>query len=421
MATFQTMVSVPELSEVTIEGWHKFLTTLGPAEFGPHLGATCAAFVSAWPNLSEQSRQIVCESLHHTFSQHAKELLKYLNEIVNLSVVAELRPLQDYITKLRGAVDPRDILYPILARCLNNNLTVATLSLSELRQFLQTDYRKYVPSLATGDVFDPTIGHLLSTLYKAACRDGEGTENLRLLAYECIGIVGAVDPYRFEIVNAQTDMIVIMNFTDEVETMAFVLHLIQDLLVDAFRSTSDIKYQTNLAYPIQELLKHCGFTSDLVSSGRAAPVKIRNRWNTLSKDVLDVITPLLVGRFAFNHHNNTNIQVPVYPTQSTYREWLQLWTMYLIPKVSGTEAQKIFRVFRSVVRSKDVLIAKHLLPHIVLNILISGSSADKENIRNEILAVLDDQLNPDSTSTTDKKLLSAQVCSLSLSLRVNYI
>jgi len=45
MATFQTMIGVLELSEVTLGSWHNFLTVLAPAEVGPHVGPTSAAFV----------------------------------------------------------------------------------------------------------------------------------------------------------------------------------------------------------------------------------------------------------------------------------------------------------------------------------------------------------------------------------------
>jgi hypothetical protein len=69
----------------------------------------------------------------------------------------------------------------------------------------------------------------------------------------------------------------------------------------------------------------------------------------------------------------------------------------------------IFGVFRQAVRNKDVVVAHHLLPHLVLNILISGHDADAQNIRAELLIVLEDQVDPDSRSSEDKKLLSAQV------------
>jgi serine/threonine-protein kinase ATR len=103
------------------------------------------------------------------------------------------------------------------------------------------------------------------------------------------------------------------------------------------------------------------------------------------------------------------LEHPIYPNTSTYREWLQLWTSNLITRASGDVARSIFGVFRSAVRNKDVGVAHHLLPHLVLNILISGTESDSGDIRSEILAVLEDQVDFNSESTSDKKLLSAQV------------
>ncbi|TFK25977.1 atypical/PIKK/ATR protein kinase [Coprinopsis marcescibilis] len=408
MATLQTHLSVEELSAVTVESWRKFLITVQPADLGQHIGPTCAAFVSSWPNLSEKSHQIIVESLQHTFNRFGQDLTHHLDEIPDLSVVDNMNPLQVHLSQLRPPPEPKDSLQRILNRCGNSNLTVATLSLGELKRFISDKEREYIQGLASGDVFDPMVGKLLSTLFAAACRDGDGTDNIRLLAYECIGILGAVDPYRFELGVKVADIVVAKNYSDGDETVQFVLHLIQNLLVDTFRSTSDVKYQTHLAYPIQELLKYCEFTSDLVNSGKSVRAKIRNRWNGLSKDVLDVVTPLLEGRFTYVQHSAPNIILPIYPTQSTYREWMQLWVTHLISKASGDHAQKIFKVFLSVVRTKDVVIARHLLPHLVLNILISGDPDDAHDIRTEIITVLEDQVDNQSGSTTDKKLLSAQ-------------
>jgi hypothetical protein len=50
------------------------------------------------------------------------------------------------------------------------------------------------------------------------------------------------------------------------------------------------------------------------------------------------------------------------------------------------------------------------LPHLVLNILISGNDDDALAIRTEMITVLNDQVDMESNSTSDKKLLTAQVC-----------
>lgn len=55
-----------------------------------------------------------------------------------------------------------------------------------------------------------------------------------------------------------------------------------------------------------------------------------------------------------------------------------------------------------------MVVAHHLLPHLVLNILISGNEDDAQGIRAEIMVVLEDQVDSESNSTSDKRLLSAQ-------------
>lgn len=409
MATFQTTVNIPELSEAALESWHVFLAILGPSEIGPHIGPTSAAFVSSWPTLSPPARALVLQSLEYIVMEISSQLGSHLDDVVDLSTVHELHHIHQRLQELRSTWTPKDHLQRILDRSSSVNLSVATLSLGELKTFMLTE-QDFIGKLASGDMFDPMVGQVVETLLAAACRDGDGTEALRLLAFECMGVLGAVDPDRCEIKFSDPRMIVLSNFTDEEEAVLFALHLIRDLLVGAFRSTSDLKYQSYLAYSIQELLRFCQFTPALIAAGNGGslPVRVRNRWNSLPKHVLETVTPLLEGRFTLNPINTPDLQHPIYRNQSTYREWIQLWTVYLITKVSGQTAQKIFSVFRFAVRNKDVAVAHHVLPHLVLNILVSGKEEDTQGVRLEILAVLEDQVDGDSGSTADKKLLSAQ-------------
>ena len=413
MATFQTMISIPELSEATLESWYKFLVTLGPYELGAHIGPTSAAIVTAWPNLSSTARHVAYQTLEYVICTKGDlpALRHNIGDIVDLSVIQELHLLSEQVKKLRGSLSPKEQLERILNQSTSNNLTVAMQALLELKSFLLDTHLQYIQQITSGDMFDPMASQLLAALLSAACRDnGDGSEALRLLAFECIGTLGAMDPDRCELAFTSSNTIVLRNFTDDAESISFALHLVQDLLVGAFRSTSDIKYQSHLAFSIQELLKICQFTPSLVgSSTNSLPVKVRNRWNALPKHVLETVTPLLEARYTLNQTSASEIQHPIYPTQSTYREWIQLWATHLISRASGPTAQKIFQVFRSAVRSKDVVVAHHLLPHLILHILISGNDDDAAAVRTEIVTVLEDQVDNDSSSTSDKKLLSAQV------------
>ncbi|TFK43883.1 hypothetical protein BDQ12DRAFT_199518 [Crucibulum laeve] len=409
MATFQTMVSIRELSEVTLDSWHKFLTIFGPNEVGPHVGPTTAALLSSWPDFSPVGRELATKCLEYIVIDLGSKLDQHLNDVVDPAEIEELRHIRKRLKELRGNRTPRDELQRILERSTSDNLTVAVQSLQELRSFMLIKHQEFIREIAFGDAFDPLVGRILASLFSAACRDGDGTEVHKPIAFECMSILGAVDPDRCEIGIEDFAMVVVRNFEDETESVDFAIHLIRDLLVGAFRSTSDIKYQSHLAFSIQELLQFCRFTPGLVSARHGSvPVKVRNRWNALPKHVLETITPLLEARFKLNEREPPKLELPIYPYQSTYREWIQLWTTHLISRASGDQARTIFKVFRSAVRNKDVVVAHHLLPHLVLNILISGAEEDKDTIRSELIAILEDQINPHSDSSADKKLLSAQ-------------
>jgi len=229
-----------------------------------------------------------------------------------------------------------------------------------------------------------------------------------------MGILGALDPDRFVAEPAASGMTIMSNFADQDESIDFAIHLIRDLLVDAFRATNDTKHQNHLAFAIQELLKFCGFTPKVLQPS-LVPLKLRAKWQMLPKDQLETLTPLLESRFSLNDTSIRAFPHPIYPAAPTYREWVQMWTSDLVGRVIRTKAsdratvdsQLIFGVCRGVLRNQDVTVAHHLLPHLVLNVLLTGDHASKDEICQEINTVLQDQVN--SLGGQDKRMLSAQV------------
>ncbi|RDB19974.1 Serine/threonine-protein kinase atr [Hypsizygus marmoreus] len=410
MSTFQTMVVIPDLSEVTLESWRIFLTALDPHEIGPYIGPTTAAFISSWSTFGSNARDLATQSLNYIIFEAEIELGQYLDDVVDLSILPELNHLSSKLRELRRSWTPKQHLQRILDLSSSDNLAVATLSLGELKRFMLAEQSSFVREIASGDMFDPMVGQIMAVLLSAACRDGVGTESMRLLAFESIGVLGAVDPDRFELSINDPSMVVLSNYTDEGESALFAMHLIRDLLVGVFRSTSDVSYQRHLGFTLQQLLRVCQFTPALIGAGTGSSVsvKARNRWNSLPKHVVETLSSLLDSKYSFKPSAALHLEHPIYPSQSTYREWIQLWTCHLITKASGSKARQIFSSFPPTVRNQDAVVAYHILPHLVLNILVSGQEDDTEAIRVELLTILQDQVKSDSDSAADKKLLSAQ-------------
>ncbi|KAI0068558.1 hypothetical protein BV25DRAFT_1792048 [Artomyces pyxidatus] len=409
MATFQIMVGHADLAETALDSWLIFTKTLIPSEIGPHAGPTSASILANWPTLSYRGREVAHEILRYLVLDIGKTLDTHLDEIVDLGSVPALAEVHAMLCTLRAHWKEGDKLRKILDRALNDSTVVAFQALRELKTLL-AEQRSFFHDLASGDIFSPIIGRILVALFSAAARDGDGTEEMRILAFECIGSLGAVDPDRFDFNMGDPRMIVLKNFTDDEESTTFALHLISDVLVSAFRSTSDIRHQTNLSYAMQELLKFCGFGPGLVShtTTSSIPLRVRNRWARLPKHVLELATPLLEGKYTTKEKELPEIEHPVYPRMSTYREWIQLWTSHLIDLVPGPSAKAIFKVFGAAVRNKDVTVAHNIVPHLVLTVLVSGNEEDADNIRAELLAVLQDQVDLENGTPSDKKLLSAQ-------------
>ncbi|WRT68452.1 uncharacterized protein IL334_005428 [Kwoniella shivajii] len=405
-------LGIAELREETLKAWALFIFTLKFADVGPFVGRTSGALVAEWSSFNSTERNIA-KSIIDDIADNAKNLSQFADEIVGLDDIPELSSAAARLTARRRKANIHEHVSKVLDRADSKNVAIATASIRELKSLLlsrQSD----IETLVRGDTFDPIMARLMSSLLSTATRDGDCQE-LRDLTYECMGLTGALDPDRLGLQAEHGTMTIAANFNDQEESKDFALHLIRDLLVDAFRATNDTKHQTHLAYAIQELLKFCGFTTKIVHPNEKVSSKVRDRWQSLPKDQLETLTPLLESRFSISDAPIKAYPHPIYSSAPTYREWLQQWTTDLIGRVmsmsgdnqSIRDSKIIFGAFRGVLRNQDVTVAHHILPHLVLNVLLSGLAKYRYEISSEINAVLHEQVNP--TGRSDKRTLSAQV------------
>lgn len=408
MALLQAMFGFPALVSVTLDTWKVFLQTLQPSDLGLYIGVTSAAFLASWDQFNRDQRAVAKACLEYIVIECGDKLGSHLDEVADLRRHQELQVVSARLSKLRHHETPEDQLRRILNRTANENYAVACQAMEELRSFMLSKHSGFIHDLASGDAFSPLVSEIVSKLMAAAARDDDSAESLRLLAYHCLGIFGAVDPDRFELPSGDETATLFSNFNDEDDAVAFALYLISDVLVGVFRSASDLNYQTQVAYVIQELLKFCKFTPNVLSTSPVT-LKVRRRWQALPKHVVETVAPFLESKY----HKKDRLEIRdsgvVYLVQPTYREWIQQWTAYLLDKAVGTHVNAIFPLFHWIIVHKDASIAHRLLPHLVLNLMIFGSEEEVELIRLEILTVLQDQVNPDGNSTNDKRFLSTQV------------
>lgn len=412
MATLQSALDFEGLRDVTLEAFRVFIVTLKFSEIGPFIGTTSATFVRLWPEFSPAAKKTAAATLSYVIVENAPGLASYVQDVADLSGIPELEETNKRLQDIRKNWSFSKRSEYLLGRIGSENDVVALQALRELK-ILMTGNTPQLQAFSAGDSFNQCVGPLVKTLLGAAVKDGPENEQIRNVAFECIGILGALDPDRFEMAPADAPFIVTRDFNDQEESIKFALHLIQHLLIGAYRSTNDTKHQEFLAYAIQELLSFCGFTADLVTSGssvKAVDAVARKRWNELPKWVLETCGPLLGGSFSFKERTSPHAaEYPIYSSTASYRDWIRIWANDLISKLKGTAVKRIFQAFPPVLHLEDIAVAQHLLPHLVLNALIAGSDEDRQKVRVEIETVLTDQVSPTHQLSENSRLLSAQV------------
>lgn len=429
MSCVQGSLAVVGLRLDCLRTLYQFVSILKFQDIGPYIGTVVAATASVWTEMTDEERSIAGRIIRYLLVDNIQDLHpEHLNDVIALDHIPDLAKPAQKLAERRKKWGLVQRLRNILRRINNENIAVATRSVVELQVTIEK-YRDAFVGLAKGDSFDSIITELYRSLLSTAGRDGDHCQELRDASLQCMGAVGALDPDRFQSERAASIVLVRGVFTDHDESIDFVLHLIEDVLVGAFRTTHDSKHQGHLAYAIQELLKFCDFSQHLISQSSqnrgTISNKTRQRWLALPRNMLETLTPLLEARFSLGDVPLKQQQYPIYPRTATYREWIQRWTSDLISRVQAIpetndrtkaklntaikDGKEIFGVFRGVLRSQDVTVAHHILPYIVLHLLTSSNDPQiGALIANEVKAVLSDQSHVDGDGRADRRLLSAQ-------------
>jgi serine/threonine-protein kinase ATR len=405
----QNTLLQPGLAESTLETWNTLATVLKPTDFIPYLALTSAIFAESWTSFDARAKIIAKRTLEY-ITGNSREFRSHLGSLAFFGDIEELKEVQDAVSALAPKLTLSQKLDLLCSRIVDSNASVSHLAIVEAKGIV-SNHGEFSP-LVSGDNFEPVVGSLVKALQVVAGREGDAFETSRRETFECLGMIGALDPDRFEIPKDEEDpLISFADFEDERNSQGFATHMIGHVLAPVFPKTSDVKFQSLLAYTIQELLSFCGFTVALITqdNGNPVSVKVMKRWRMLSDEVRATIAPLLNSKFAIEGKLVPPDSYPVYVSAPTYKEWIQNFASYLILQVKGKHASRVFTPFRVLLGSADVQVLLFLLPHLVLNVLSGAQALDIKNIRNEVISVLEDQVNPAPGHSTDMRLLCAQV------------
>ncbi len=269
----------------------------------------------------------------------------------------------------------------------------------------------------SNDSVDSAIEKLLGCLLRIS--SSSGNVEIRDICASCLGQIGAVDP-------SHIPSLRLSEWTAGLPTWGFStedlsLLLLREHLVPALRAaTSSID---RVAYGIQELVylmeqscvdetkkkqpsHHLSAPPQLKeiddessSSNNTSKKKRRNdkmpEWlirNLREHGILDAVEPFWITNYILRDSMDPSMQFPIFraqivsPTGSSLERYISLWCRHLISNSHGP-MQPIFKACRGVVRA-SVGVAQFLLPHLAVDTILFGTESDREDLLNEVVAVL---------------------------------
>jgi serine/threonine-protein kinase ATR len=394
----------PDLCDDTFAIWTAFLAVLEASDIMLVVDQTFALIVQHWSLFSEETQLQANKTiinLTQTYDTQLRARIEYLPSLANIPMLAKT---EAELVRFKAMVDPIKILKSFANRCKDQNAVVVRQALKELVPFLDANQKHLHQSLGSQKPL-PVLEALTRCLLDASIRFPDDHRDIATLCAQCLGVIGGLDPYRVESVREKKRVLMLSNFSRRDEDIDFVALLLEQVLVKVFLSTTNAKAQGWIAYVIQEMLKHCGFSGLSMTRPRSSQTSTESqRWNEIPETVRNVLTPFLSSRYSVNLNPNLRYEGPSYPifgTSTSHGVWLQTFVYDLLQKGQGVNVEMVFPVLARVIRGYDLSIATFILPFAALNVIVSDDEQNMNNVGCELLTVLQAEIHsPEQPNAT---------------------
>lgn len=388
-ACLPNAVNEPELCDEAFAAWATLLETVEEEEAETLVEHTFAMIVQAWESFSDDTR-LRAYNLISTLIKKFNGLLK--DKILNLPSLGSIPMLSKFeseIAKFKTGAPLTAHFEAFSQRCSDENKVVVEQALLELLPFLESNQNFIHASVMTTQP-NAVIPLLTRSLLDASTRFLEVSPRISSLCAECLGIIGCMDPNRIEATRTKHEVMVLSNFDRLDETVGFVAHLLEHVLVKAFHSAVNGKMQNYLAYAMQELLKHCDFKSAVQRPRSSQTGPQFERWAAMSDSARSTLMPYFNSRYLFARSTESSIrkEYPIFKPSMTHANWLRTFVSDLLERGKGDNAKIFFPVLSRIIRGHDLSIPSFLLPFTVLNVILGGTEEEVENIQSELYSIV---------------------------------
>lgn len=383
---------------------------LGADEVVNLIESTFAIIVQYWDGFKPSSQTQAYNMISQLFETQATSIRDVVYTIPSLGSIPLMSKFEDEINRFKHQRPTKHQLQSLIQRSRHENVTVVGRALIELEMFLE-QHQSFVYELAVKEQPDTIIPELARTLLDISVQANDPDDITAILSARCIGLLGCLDPTRIEAAREKKEVLVLSNFQQEDETVDFVLFFLQEVLVKAFLSATNPRAQGFLAFAMQELLKFCGINGAVTTRHQE---KLANskylRWFAIPESIRNNLTPFLNSKYVVTAATaQPGTEYPIYRPTISHGQWLRTFAYDLLRKGQGENVVDLFDVLSRVIRTQDTPISTFLLPFAVLNILISGTERQQQDVRRELLVILNHELPEGDPSKKSNLVYCSQV------------
>uniref|UniRef100_A0AAY4APV8 Serine/threonine-protein kinase ATR n=1 Tax=Denticeps clupeoides TaxID=299321 RepID=A0AAY4APV8_9TELE len=375
-----------DFPELCCQTWDCFVRCVDPVYLGPLLSHVIVALLPLIPIQSKETAAI----MHFLIVENREEVQDFLHEIYFLPDHPELsniqKVLQDYRKETSKSTDLQAALQLSMRAIQHENMDVRIHALTSLKDMLYKNQDKLLKRVLDSEMVEPVISQLVMVLLKG-CQDVN--PEARLLCGECLGELGAIDPGRLDLSTADIEGKG-STFVSGMDDPNFAYELLTELTRTFLAYADDVRAQDAAAYAMQELLA----TYECREGRTDSPG--RRLWRRFPEQVQEILEPHLNSRYKSSQKvvNWSKLKKPIYLSirGSKFSDWSATWAGYLISKVRHELASKVFSCCSFIIKY-DYKVTIYLLPHILVYMLLGCREQEKQEVTDEIMAVLkeDDQ------------------------------
>ncbi|KAF3934400.1 hypothetical protein ABW20_dc0109945 [Dactylellina cionopaga] len=396
-ACLSSALDVKGLQETTLSGWYALMTELPSADVTSYFPVVSCLLLKHWSEFEEPSKRLGASVLSNMFKMHWSAIQEEVDMLPFLRSIPEFEEHENNLSSFRKG-DLKERLRILATRSSHENPLVVEQALLELKEYLETN-EQFIRNITNDEIPDSIIADVIRSLLDACVKHGSSQNLIARLSSECLGVIGAVDPNRIEKSRKSDDLMILHNFEKTEESIQFAHFLLEHHLVKAFLSATDTRAQGFLSFAMQELLKFCGFNTEVLVRQNAEMSLASNqtRWRDFSVTARNILSPYLSSKYVLSTVATGNKSTyPIFTPSKTYREWLTELLLDLLPRAQGIHTKSLFAdIISKIVKGQDLAILNFILPNIVLHIIISGTLEEKSNICLEMLSILQYQMSVD--------------------------